>query len=60
MDVHFLQSLSGLVAEWRGVMRGLMRKPGYAIAAWVMLGLAIAANAAVFAIVWGVCVPSFL
>jgi predicted permease len=30
-----------------------MRKPGYAIAAWVMLGLAIAANAAVFAIVWG-------
>jgi predicted permease len=53
MNMHFLQSFSSLAAEFRGVMRGLARKPGYAIAAWVMLGLAIAANAAVFAIVWG-------
>ncbi len=44
---------SGLIAESRSVMRGLVRKPGYAIAAWVMLGLAVAANAAVFAIVYG-------
>ncbi len=43
----------GLAAEWRSVMRGLVHKPGYAIAAWVMLGLAVAANAAVFAIVYG-------
>jgi predicted permease len=53
MNVHVLQSFSSLATEFRGVMRGLARKPGYAIAAWVMLGLAIAANAAVFAIVWG-------
>ncbi len=46
-------SVSNMAVEFHGVMRGLMRKPGYAIAAWVMLGLAIAANAAVFAIVWG-------
>ncbi|MGH8162403.1 MAG: ABC transporter permease, partial [Gammaproteobacteria bacterium] len=45
--------LSGLVTEARSVMRGLVHKPGYPIAAWVMLGLAVAANAAVFAIVWG-------
>ena len=50
---NLLSSLSDIGAETRGVMRGLARKPGYAIAAWVMLGLAIAANAAVFAIVWG-------
>ncbi len=49
----FMAMLSNMAVEFRGVMRGLMRKPGYAIAAWVMLGLAIAANAAVFAIVWG-------
>ena len=46
-------SFFGLAADWRSVMRGLVRKPGYAIAAWVMLGLAVAANAAVFAIVYG-------
>ncbi|MGH8127802.1 MAG: ABC transporter permease [Gammaproteobacteria bacterium] len=46
-------SFSGLAADGRSVMRGLVRKPGYPIAAWVMLGLAIAANAAVFAIVYG-------
>ncbi|MGH8274750.1 MAG: ABC transporter permease, partial [Gammaproteobacteria bacterium] len=44
---------SGFIAESHSVMCGLVRKPGYPIAAWVMLGLAIAANAAVFAIVYG-------
>lgn len=38
-------SLLNLGIEFRSVMRGLVRKPGYALAAWVMLGLAIAANA---------------
>ncbi len=41
-------SFFGLAADWRSVMRGLVREPGYAITAWVMLGLAVAANAAVF------------
>lgn len=40
-------------ATWRSTLRGILHKPGYAIAAWVMLGLAVAANAAVFAIVYG-------
>src|SRR5690625_3623351 len=48
-----VNALASLGAEFRGVMRGLVRRPGYPIAAWVMLGLAIAANAAVFAIVFG-------
>ncbi|MGH8278592.1 MAG: ABC transporter permease, partial [Gammaproteobacteria bacterium] len=50
---EFKSALWDLAAEFRSVLRGLMRKPGYAIAAWVMLGLAIAANAAAFAIVYG-------
>lgn len=45
--------LTGFSSDWRSVMRGLARKPGYAIVAWVMLGLAVSANAAVFAIVYG-------
>ncbi|HYW76953.1 MAG TPA: ABC transporter permease [Gammaproteobacteria bacterium] len=40
-------------AEWRSTLRGLARRPSYAIAAWIMLGLAAAANGAVFAIVYG-------
>lgn len=51
--MKFVHLLSALGVEFRSVMCGLARKPGYAIAAWVMLGLAVAANAAVFAIVWG-------
>lgn len=47
------QSLSSLISESRGILRRLVRRPGYPIAAWVMLGLAVAANAAVFAIVYG-------
>lgn len=50
---YFSQFLSNLISEFRGILRGLVRRPGYAIAAWVMLGLAVAANAAVFAIVYG-------
>ncbi|MGH8280189.1 MAG: ABC transporter permease, partial [Gammaproteobacteria bacterium] len=51
--MEFKSALWDLAAEFRSVLRGLVRKPGYAVAAWVMLGLAIAANAAVFAIVYG-------
>ncbi len=40
-------------ATWRSALRSIVHKPGYAIAAWVMLGLAVAANTAVFAIVYG-------
>ena len=50
----FLSSFADMAAEFRSVIRGLARKPGYAIAAWVMLGLAVAANAAVFSIVYGI------
>lgn len=46
-------SLLSPAAEWRSALRGLVRRPGYALAAWIMLGLAIGANAAVFAIVYG-------
>lgn len=46
-------SLLSTATEWRSALRGIVRKPGYAIAAWVMLGLAVAANTAVFAIVYG-------
>lgn len=53
MTQHFQHALSSFTAESKGIVRGLFRKPGYAIAAWVMLGLAVAANAAVFAIVYG-------
>ena len=53
MKQHLQHGLSSFSAESKGVVRGLFRKPGYAIAAWVMLGLAVAANAAVFAIVYG-------
>ncbi len=50
---YLSQSLSSLITESRSTLYGLVRRPGYAIAAWVMLGLAIAANTAVFAIVYG-------
>lgn len=50
---NVISAISDTAREFRSVMRGLIHKPGYAIAAWVMLGLAIAANAAVFAIVYG-------
>lgn len=43
-------SFFGLAADWRSVMRGLVRKPGYAITTWVMLGLAVAANTTVFSL----------
>lgn len=39
--------------EWRSTLRGLMRKPGYAAASIVMLALALAANGAVFGLVYG-------
>lgn len=42
-----------LASESRTVVRGLLRRPGYAVAAWIMLGLAVGANTAVFAIVYG-------
>lgn len=48
-----LELFSSLTTESKSIVRGLFRRPGYAIAAWVMLGLAVAANAAVFAIVYG-------
>lgn len=50
---NVISAISDTAREFRSVLRGLGHKPGYAIAAWVMLGLAIAANAAVFAIVYG-------
>lgn len=53
MNKPFRLLLSGSGTESLGIFRGLLRKPGYALAAWVMLGLAVAANAAVFAIVYG-------
>lgn len=46
-------SFSGAAVEWRSARRNLVHRPGYAVAAWLMLGLAVAANAAVFAIVYG-------
>ncbi len=53
MKQQFQNAFSSFTAESKGIVRALFRKPGYAIAAWVMLGLAVAANAAVFAIVYG-------
>ena len=49
----FVSAISGMGSEFRSVTRGIVRKPGYAIAAWVMLGLAVAANVMAFAIVYG-------
>lgn len=51
--MRHIPTLSDLMPEWRTSLRGLLRRPGYAIAAWIMLGLAVAANGAVFAIVYG-------
>ncbi len=45
--------ISGLLTEWRSTLRGLARKPAYAVASIVMLSLALAANGAVFSLVYG-------
>ncbi len=44
---------SNLATESRGTLRGLVHKPGYAAASIVMLALALAANGAVFSLVYG-------
>lgn len=49
MKQQFQLALYSFTSESKNVARGLFRAAGYAIAAWVMLGLAVAANAAVFA-----------
>lgn len=41
------------LTDARRAARGLVRRPGYALAALTMLGLAVAANTAVFAVVYG-------
>jgi predicted permease len=48
-----LSALSDFGAEWRSVLRGLARKPGYAVASIVMLALALTANGVVFGVVYG-------
>lgn len=42
-----------VVTELRQVLRAFARRPGYAIAALVMLGLAVAANTTVFSVLYG-------
>ncbi|MGH8161164.1 MAG: ABC transporter permease [Gammaproteobacteria bacterium] len=42
-----------IAAEFRSVMRGLARRPGYAIASIVMLALALTANGVVFGVIYG-------
>ncbi len=51
--MQVLQPFPGLAAEFRGVVHGLARKPGYAIASVVMLVLALAANGVVFGVIYG-------
>lgn len=51
--MNLFRTLSESMPYLRGTLRRLVRKPGYALAAWLMLGLAVAANTAVFAIVYG-------
>lgn len=53
-----VSAISEMGSEFRTTMRGLLRKPGYAIAAWMMLGLAVAANVMAFAIVYGFMLKS--
>ncbi len=48
-----LSAMSDFGVEWRGVLRGLARKPGYAAASIVMLALALTANGVVFGVVYG-------
>jgi predicted permease len=43
--------MTGLDAELRAVLRGLARRPAFAVAAMLVLGLGIGANAALFALV---------
>ena len=45
--------LADSLLELRGTLRGLVHKPGYATASIVMLALALAANGAVFSLVYG-------
>lgn len=44
---------SNYFSEWRSILRGLMRRPSYAVASVVMLSLALAANGAVFSVAYG-------
>ena len=46
-------TLSGLMMESHNTLRGLVHKPGYAVASVLMLALALAANGAVFSLVYG-------
>ncbi|MGH8273997.1 MAG: ABC transporter permease [Gammaproteobacteria bacterium] len=44
---------SGFLSEWRSIVRGLVRRPSYAVASIVMLVLALAANGVAFGVVYG-------
>lgn len=44
---------SSIVSELHQVLRSFRRRPGYALAALVMVGLAVAANTTVFSVLYG-------
>lgn len=46
--------MSGLANDLRYAVRGLMRSPGFAVAAILTIGLGVGANAAIFSVVNGV------
>ena len=48
-----LTALFGSAMDWKTTLSRLAHRPGYAIAAWIMLGLAVAANVVAFAILYG-------
>lgn len=48
-----LTAFLGPAMDWKTTLSRLAHRPGYAIVAWIMLGLAVAANVVAFAILYG-------
>ena len=54
-----LTAFLGPAMDWKTTLSRLAHRPGYAIAAWIMLGLAVAANIVAFAIVYAFMLKPF-